>query len=192
MAKAKGKSTPARKPVPVWLWLLNLAAASGFVYFLYYLQKVPDAPAPALKAPTQSTAQPKTNTATQNATGEKPTSSAENKPRFEFYEVLPETEVNPAPVEAYAPKKSLHNYDYLIQTGSFRNREDAERQKATIAFQGLRAEIREVTGESGTWYRVQIGPISNRSTMNKAVDRLVAINIQPLVKKVKRESQNGG
>ncbi len=188
MAKA-AKAT--RKPVPLWLWLLNLAAASGFVYFLYHLQSIPDKPVPVVTRP----ASPATAPATPPAAGTKPTpqpptqTATQDEPRFKFYEMLPKSGVDTAPVEVYAPKTPKVTYDYLIQTGSFRNREDAEKQKARIAFQGLRAEIREITTENGTWYRVQIGPVSNRSVMNKMVDKLVALNIQPLVKKIRRDDQ---
>ena len=75
-----------------------------------------------------------------------------------------------------------------MQTGSFRNKSDAERQKATVAFQGIKAKIKVITSDSGTkWYRVTAGPYTNRSKMNGALDKLVAINIQPLVKKTKKK-----
>jgi len=78
--------------------------------------------------------------------------------------------------------------DYLIQSGSFRSKEDAERQRAHIAFQGLRASVQRIDLDSGAvWYRVNVGPFTSRSQANAAVDKLVNINIQPLVRKIPKE-----
>jgi cell division protein FtsN len=58
-----------------------------------------------------------------------------------------------------------------------------------IAFQGLKADIRSITNEQGsTWHRVSTGPFYNRSKMNSALDKLVSMQIQPLVKKIKVSS----
>ncbi|HTN35153.1 MAG TPA: SPOR domain-containing protein, partial [Marinobacter sp.] len=37
------------------------------------------------------------------------------------------------------------------------------------------------------WYRVNVGPFTSRSQANAAVDKLVNINIQPLVRKIPKE-----
>jgi len=90
--------------------------------------------------------------------------------------------------EAYEPEPDLAAQDreYILQAGSFRTRKDAERQRAQVGFQGLRAQIQEVSVDGNkTWYRVMVGPYGSRSDMNKAVDRLVSINIQPLVRQRK-------
>tara|TARA_R110001583_G_scaffold184190_1_gene343285 strand:+ start:8761 stop:8937 length:177 start_codon:yes stop_codon:yes gene_type:complete len=39
----------------------------------------------------------------------------------------------------------------------------------------------EASINSGTWYRVFVGPFSNRSKLNKAQDILVSNNISPLL-----------
>ncbi|MEP6133032.1 SPOR domain-containing protein, partial [Marinobacter sp.] len=79
-------------------------------------------------------------------------------------------------------------FDYLVQTGSFRQQQDAERQRAEIAFQGLRAQVKRIDLDSGsTWYRVNVGPFTSRSQMNAVIDKLVDLNIQPLVRKIPKE-----
>jgi len=183
MANSKPTGKPSNKEskkIAPWVWFLNLGLAFAFMYALYVLKSVPETKdnntdlSSTYQPATQS--QPKTNNSTDELTP--------SKPNFSFYEYLPESQVTAPEVEEYKPKKQPDNVQYLLQTGSFRNFTDAERQKANIAFQGLKAEVRQITlAEQNIWYRVQVGPYRSRSKMNSAIDRLVAINIQPLVKK---------
>jgi cell division protein FtsN len=160
--------------------LVMLLAA--FAYGLYLLKSIPathSIPDSEKKADIKTSA--------------KETVKTETKPeqRFNFYDLLPEHEVIAPKVDAYQfkEKSAPGEFYYIIQTGSFRNYQDAERQKAMIAFQGLKADIQSITNEQGsTWHRVSTGPFYNRSKMNSALDKLVSIQIQPLVKKIKKSS----
>ena len=170
-------STNRTKPI-----LSLIILISAFAYGLYYLQSIP---------PTESIPNtPRQNTAKEEI--KKQNKALEKKPdtRFKFYDLLPESNVETLEVDAYRfkEKNKQTDYTYLVQTGSFRNKKDAERQKATIAFQGIKANIKVVTSSNGKeWHRVMTGPFSNRSKMNSVLDKLVSINIQPLVKKVKKD-----
>lgn len=161
-------------------WILSLAAVGGFTGFIAYLNSLPS-PEEQLpeKAPTRPPA------------GEQKapkTTSSEEKPGFRFYDMLPDSEVIPPEVEEYTPGPSQQNFDYLVQTGSFRQQQDAERQRAEIAFQGLRAKVQRIDLDNGSiWYRVNVGPFTSRSQMNAAIDKLVKLNIQPLVRKIPKE-----
>ncbi len=179
-AKESVPAAKTRSRTPFFLSLIVLVCA--FVYGLYVLQSIPPTKAPekdksiSKKTPSQ--------------TVPKSTEEAQTK-RFNFYEILPESTVKTPKVEEYRFKKKSGGeaYSYIIQTGSFKNRADAERQKVNIAFQGLKAKIETVTNDKGTvWHRVKTGPFKNRSKLNSALDKLVSINIQPLVKKVKKDS----
>ena len=158
-------------------WLIPVAAVSGFVGFLVYLNTIDPPPETSSGSPsTVSEPEPESST----PRGE--------DPEFRFYEMLPESEVMTPDTEAYEPEPDLsaQNREYILQAGSFRTRRDAERQRAQVGFQGLRARIQEVSiDENKTWYRVMVGPYDSRSDMNKAIDRLVSINIQPLVRQRK-------
>ncbi|OZG71428.1 sporulation protein [Hahella sp. CCB-MM4] len=181
---AKKSSTSTQKKVPGWVWAFNLALAALFLYFLYYLKSVPETRNVELPADTASQ-QPPTNTAPA-----KSEDTDKNDQRFKFYDMLPETKVVAPKVEEYTPKKLPENVAYMLQTGSFRAFDDAERQRAMIGFQGLKAQVEKFqASEDSIWYRVQVGPFSSRSKMNSAVDKLVAINIQPLVKTLKTEGE---
>src|SRR5690606_18895012 len=112
--------------------------------------------------------------------------------RFKFYEMLPQTEVVP-PVNEYQTEKNQGSFHYLLQTGSFRTEAEAERQRALIAFQGMKGSIDRITTTDGTqWYRVNVRPFDSRSGINTAMDKLVAINIQPLIKKIKQDKKPAG
>jgi len=157
-----------------------LAAAGGFIGFIVYLNGLPGSEAPAKDAtPTVQQAPTKAPALIQPEIA---------KPQFRFYEMLPETEVIPSTVDEYVPGPGRPQVDYLLQSGSFRKTEDAERQRAEIAFQGLRAAVQKIDLEEGNvWYRVNVGPFTSRSQMNAAVDKLVSISIQPLVRKIPKK-----
>ena len=160
--------------------VLALAAVGGFIGFIIYLNSIPASDAPAKgAAPTAQPAPAKTPA---------PVKPDVAKPSFRFYEMLPETEVMPSTVDEYTPGPGRPQVDYLLQSGSFRKAEDAERQRAEIAFQGLRASVQKIDLEEGNvWYRVNVGPFTSRSQMNAAVDKLVSISIQPLVRKIPKK-----
>ena len=160
--------------------VLALAAVGGFIGFIVYLNSLPGSDAPTKGS--AATVQP--------APAKTPALAKPEavKPSFRFYEMLPETEVMPSTVDEYIPGPGRPQVDYLLQSGSFRKAEDAERQRAEIAFQGLRAAVQKIDLEEGNvWYRVNVGPFTSRSQMNAAVDKLVSISIQPLVRKIPKK-----
>jgi len=178
-SRQSGKAAPRFQ----WRWLLPIALLSGFVGLLVYLHSVPpiNPPLHRGKQPHKPASSPRPSHTNTGA------GKSDKQLHFQFYKMLPDSKVVPPKVKAYNPGKALDddNYNYFVQTGSFRHSGDAERQKARIAFQGLRAEIKKVTNDANqTWYRVQIGPYRSRSKMNSAIDKLVAINIAPMVRKV--------
>ncbi len=162
-------------------WILSLAAVGGFIGFIVYLNSLPTPPGSQQQAVSEKPAQKPPQAPTKTA-------KEEDKPGFRFYEMLPESEVVPPKVEEYTPGPTQTDFNYLVQSGSFRSKEDAERQRAQIAFQGLRASTQRIDLDNGSvWYRVNVGPFTSRSQMNSAIDKLVSLNIQPLVRKIPKE-----
>lgn len=156
-------------------WIASLAAVGGFIGFIAYLNSLPVSQSPAEPAASKQTQAPEAKT-------------PKEPEGFRFYDLLPESEVAAPEINEYTPDPADQEAAYLVQTGSFRGEKDAERQRAEIAFQGLRAKVARIDLDGGsTWYRVNVGPFSNRSQMNAAVDKLVSINIQPLVRRVPKE-----
>jgi cell division protein FtsN len=184
--KPTSKQAPAHKPGRIRIALSLTVLITLFAGGLYLLQSVPPA-ATGTETVTAPASKPTTVTKTVTTA---PTSKQESSPKFEFYDILPRTEVETTDIDAYKFKERAREkpYHYMIQTGSFRSAADAERQKATIAFQGLKARIDVVQNTQGsTWHRVSTGPFHDRSQMNSALDKLVALNIEPLVKKVESD-----
>lgn len=160
-------------------WILSLAAIGGFIGFIVYLNTL---------SPEQAQQPAPAHTVAPATPPPEPAQKPSTTPEFRFYDMLPDSEVVPSTVDEYQPSPARQNVRYLVQTGSFRSAEDAERQRAQVAFQGLRASVSRIELESGSvWYRVNVGPFDNRSQMNTAVDKLVAIHIQPLVRQIPRE-----
>ncbi len=126
----------------------------------------------------------------------KPTASEQNRPRFDFYTILPEMEVivsedEPEPVKPKIPQSATTTepaaeplVSYRLQAGSFKKMADADRQKAKLAFLGMEADIQRVTVASGeTYYRVLTSAYTDRQELNGKQRLLQQNNINSLVVK---------
>lgn len=174
------KKAPARKRQPArsgnsggngLRWYGAGVITGVFLSFLLYLGTLPPA------GPTgDSAAEP----AVQASTEEPP------KPRFDFYTMLPEQSIEdevPAPEPGNPAQVARPSEYYLLQAGSFRQREDADRRRAELLLLGLEPTIRESTGDNGRWFRVYLGPFETRSKMSRARSLTAAQNIDTLVLK---------
>ena len=117
-----------------------------------------------------------------------PTTVVEPAPRFVFDTVLPNEEVDLTPdIEpAELTTDSTHTADYLLQVGSFRQEEDADRRRGELALLGLEAAVELTNGDNGRWYRVTMGPFANRSEIARARSMAAQANMDTLL--LKRES----
>lgn len=74
----------------------------------------------------------------------------------------------------------------IIQVGSFRNFQDADRMKARLAFIGIQAGIQRVRlDRNAQWHRVRITRFKNLSDFAQTRKRLKENNINYFVFKVK-------
>jgi cell division protein FtsN len=109
---------------------------------------------------------------------------SEQKDSFDFYTLLPDSKVTPVQVEAYisTPKDPSKKTSTLLQAGSFRKLADANRLRAKLILINMNNVVAEKSVSSGgsVWYRVRIGPFSNRSTLNKAEDILAQQGIESI------------
>lgn len=90
------------------------------------------------------------------------------RPRFDFYKILPEMEVPVPDWEIPAPgdgdDAGLSPGTYVLQVGSFKSFEDADRAKARLALRGIAASIqRVVINGQDVWFRVHVGPYSDEA-----------------------------
>lgn len=149
----------------------------------------------------------------------------DDRPRFEFYKLLSESEVvvpdepvelRRRPVEEEESSVALEDQpirdtppseppaateqprqdretaetapepeaaiEYLIQAGSFRNQDDADRLRARMALMGVEAEIQSVQIDGGeTWHRVRVGPITDRARADRVRARLEEENVNSIL-----------
>ncbi len=209
---ARAKSSPAHKKsgggtlVGLFVGIvIGLLCAFGVVL---YLQKSPlpfmdksghvEAQTPAPAAPLSLPGKP----------GEKPVGGASDKPRFEFYKILPggqeaspQTTAPPAPggqppapppgptdqapVAGDTPVAVAGDVLYL-QAGAFQKASDADNLKARLALMGLETSVLEANvPDKGTMYRVRVGPFKKPDEMNRARNQLSQSGIQASLVKIK-------
>jgi cell division protein FtsN len=67
-------------------------------------------------------------------------------------------------VQARAPRKTA---DYWIQTGSYKSQSKAEDLKALLEGKGLGSRVFSSSSNGDTFYRVRVGPYSNKAEADK-------------------------
>jgi len=119
-------------------------------------------------------------------------SDGKQEPKFNFYTILPELEVLIPDAEiqppSTAPSGTLRgNKQYMLQTGSFRNKNDADKLKASLALLGFEASIQHVSINGEKWHRVRIGPYKNTAELYKNISLLREYNISAMAMELKPE-----
>ena len=172
--KHRAQKKPPKKPLPGWLWLFTGLLLGGFIVGLVWLKgQSTDTGAQWVGAQPDRPPQGKPQAA---ARSEVPLP----KPRFDFYNMLPEMEVvvPDEGLEQAATAEPIpaatRDATYLLQVGSFRRDEDADRLKAQLALLGFEAKVeRARINAQDTRYRVRSGPYRDKQAVNKARQRLV-------------------
>lgn len=122
-----------------------------------------------------------------------------DKPRFDFYKILPgSADSIPAPSEKPAEKSSEKPTDdnkskgdkesvvknsLYLQTGSFQKPEEADNQKAKLALMGVEASVQQVMVQDKVWFRVRLGPFNKLDDVNRVRSELAKQNIEANVVK---------
>jgi cell division protein FtsN len=146
----------------------------------------PAQPPPHAEAAKAAAEAAKAAKAAEEAKAAKAAPKAAERPRFEFYQILPgdkDAEARavpkappPAPAPAAAPKpgsspaspKPHGGEVYWLQAGAFSEEKEADNLKAKIAFTGLEATVRAVAiPDKGTLYRVRLGPYQSLDDANR-------------------------
>ncbi|MBN8463182.1 MAG: SPOR domain-containing protein [Dechloromonas sp.] len=104
--------------------------------------------------------------------------------RFQFYDILPGKsdavpDKAPKPVAKEEPAKEEPKKEekkeepresktpLFLQAGSFSTPQDADNQKARLAFMGVEAVVQQVMVQDKTYYRVRVGPYTKIDELNK-------------------------
>lgn len=131
----------------------------------------------------------------------KPGDKVGEKPRFEFYKILPGgQEATPAPaaavpppppVAALTPQPASSGETFYLQAGAFQKAADADNLKAKLSLMGVDVGVQEVAiPDKGTMYRVRVGPYTKPDEMNRARNQLAQNGIQATVVKIKEAPKN--
>lgn len=70
---------------------------------------------------------------------------------------------------------------YILQAGSSRNGADAERLRASLALQGMVAQVQPVNINGETWHRIRVGPFASRTEADTAQRQLHAAKINTML-----------
>lgn len=169
--------------------VLGLGIALGVAW---YINKVPSPfssrPAPATPPaplPKMESKAPSAQTAKVEEKGAK----GEDKPRFDFYKILPGSEeATPEKPAKESTKGSTGagKEAFFLQAGSFQNAPDADNLKARLALLGVEASI-ETTSlpDKGVWHRVRIGPYTSVEELNRTRDSLKQNGVQTTLVKAR-------
>jgi cell division protein FtsN len=109
--------------------------------------------------------------------------------RFDFYDILPQYEVIVPEVETVTapsarPAAVAAPGSYILQTGSFRSHNDADRMQASLALLGIESRIQRVTIDDDVYHRVRVGPISDLDQLNRLRAQLRSAGVESLMMKV--------
>jgi len=168
--------------------LFVLLVVVAFGSFLAYLTQLQSNPVPSQAEIREEPVTPVTTTSNSDWTAPEDTNEEED---FAFYSLLPESEVIAPEVEEYNFKEKNAASDdtsYLLQAGSFRNQTDADRLRAKLLLEGLNVTVTPARNSNGSiWYRVMVGPFTDRSSLNRAQDTLVRANTEFLTLEYKND-----
>jgi cell division protein FtsN len=118
--------------------------------------------------------------------------SAEAKPRFDFYKILPGNE-EPATDQQLrdAQKKSTASAKeaFFLQAGAFQSASDADNLKARLALLGIEATIQATSvPDKGLWHRVRVGPYTSVEELTRTRDTLKQNGLETSLIKVREGS----
>ena len=159
------------QPVPPWVWLFTGVVTGLFLAFLYHLASIKT-----------TTPQPRT------VEKAKPAPRSDSKStKYDFYTLLPDKEVVDAttPRPKTTPKPDGKPDTFLIQTGSFRSAQDADRRRAELILLGVDVKVQPVELGGEIWHRVQIGPLDSEAKLDAAKTALAENKVEYIVTRLK-------
>ncbi len=207
---------PAKQPIPGWLWMAIGLTVGAFIVFLMKLEPGQGDDVKRVKQEQQKA----TRIAEANKTPPSPQQPV--KPKYDFYTLLPESEVivppdavpektlptpQPVPVTPVTPaeaakidtaraqaalagitpppappvSKAAPVTRFFLQAGSFRKEADADKVRAQIILLGQAVAVESGTVKDETWYRVLVGPFSNREQLTTAQKQLAGSGFSNLL-----------
>ena len=122
----------------------------------------------------------------------KPGDKPMERPRFDFYKILPGgEEAAPVPERKAQAVEPVPAETLFLQAGSFQKSEDADNLRAKLALLGMEASVQPVSvPDKGLLHRVRIGPFRKPEEMSRTRALLAENGIQAKVVKLKEGAPN--
>lgn len=177
VARDYKRSRSRRESFSGWTgMLIGLVGGLSVGLALYFFD--PRAP----KEPGAETATAAEPASARDSTGEEPAE------RYDYYQMLPNFEVVVPEKEVAMPRDAPEAAEkkgaYVLQAGSYRKFEEADRVRAQLALQGIESNVQRVAIDNDTWHRVRVGPIDDLSELNRVRNRLREAEVDFLVVRV--------
>jgi cell division protein FtsN len=124
-----------------------------------------------------------------------PSRRSEEKPRFDFYSILPgnEDSTTAKPPQEPPPSAAVQQQPketFYLQAGAFQSPAEADNMKARLAMLGIEASVQSnASTDRGTLHRVRIGPFERVEEVNRTRATLKQNGIETTLIKG-RESAN--
>ena len=175
---ARSQRTPSRR-FSASSFVTGLIAGVGLSMISFYFLGIPTAPD---ETPTSGAKVASEGGDDQNG-----------PPRYEFFERLPGAEVSTdtEPYKSLTPggyvePTEVEPTQYLVQAGSFREQNDADRLRARLMLTGMGTDIRIDTrdSENEVWHRVVIGPFNSKQDAEQTVASLKQHDVSPIMLEV--------
>ena len=119
-------------------------------------------------------------------------------PSFDFYQILPNMEVNVSEweaeqgedIEEHAEPSAENPGIYILQIGSFKQYDAADEVKAKLALMGIEADIqRVVINGKDIRHRVRVGPYRDSEKLSMVRQQLTENSLNYILLKLKSENE---
>jgi len=169
-AKKHASAPEGSSEFPRWTWFAIGFLCGLFTAFLAFLwhEVIPD-PSSTVDQPTADVIANKQ-------------SDDSRLPDYSFFEMFPNVVV--PVVEEFSPtgEKVLikDSCIYVLQVGSFKNVDDADRLRGELILMGMEVSVKEVEAKATLWHRVIVGPFDSKLKLVRTRTRLAGANIESL------------
>lgn len=187
--KSQARTRGGKRGPSAWMWLFSgILIGLGLAYYLFSAGYIPQ-PEPSQPQSAEAPQGEAEAPIADDLGGREP---ASDRPRYDFFTVLPEMEVVVPEQELQQQGQPESTPDtpaaadaerYLLQVGSFKQADDAEEMKARLALLGMTANVQTVNVDGTTWHRVRIGPVTGARAADDFRQRLSNNGIDSLVMK---------
>lgn len=94
--------------------------------------------------------------------------------------------VGPGPVAAVEAAPAADPFNYFVQVGAFRGRDEAEAQRARLGMLGFTAQVSEREQAGRPVFRVRLGPYTVKAEAEAQQERLKAQGVETALVRVQR------